>query len=265
MNNDPAVLASRIRRAILEMSKAAGVGHIGSSLSVVELVAAVYGGIIRPGGEQDRDRFVLSKGHASLALYAALEFTGALPQGSIERYCRDETVFGVHPEPDVPGVDFATGSLGQGVSFGVGAALAARLQRSGRRIFVLSSDGELNEGVTWEALAFAGHHRLDSLRLLLDMNGQQALGYTADILDPGDVTARLRALGWQAEDIDGHDVAALASALSSDTDRPMALVAQTTFGRGVDFMEGKIDWHYLPMSEEQYAAAMTQLGPARAG
>lgn len=242
------------------MSKAAHVGHIGSSLSVVELVAAVYGSAIRPGDDDDRDRFVLSKGHAALTLYAALELTGVLEEGTVESYCRGETLLGVHPEVEVPGVDFATGSLGQGVSFGVGAALAARLQGSERRVFVLSSDGELNEGITWEALAFAGHHGLGGLTLLLDMNGQQAFGYTDDVLAQGDVAARLQTMGWDAADVDGHDVDALAEALQRTGERPLALVAHTTFGKGVDYMEGKIDWHYLPMSDEQYAAAIQQVG-----
>jgi transketolase len=226
----------------------------------------LFGGWLRLDGD-DRDRFTLAKGHAALALYAALEATGRLPQGSVETYCADDTLLGVHPDVALEGIDFSTGSLGQGLSMATGAALAAKLQGSGRRSVVVISDAELNEGSVWEAVTFAAHHRLDNLVVLVDHNGQQALGYTEDVLDLGDVEAKLRGFGWRAEVVDGHDHDALAAALTRSQDsagQPHVLVAETTFGQGVDFMASRVEWHYLPLTAEQYEDAMRQLEAARA-
>src|SRR5262245_3201119 len=156
-----AVTGRAIRRIVLEQSKRANVGHIGSAPSVADVIAALYGSVLRvPAGDPDRDRFVLSKGHAALAVYAALALRGGLPADQLDTYCGDASAVGVHPEHVLPGVDFSTGSLGHGLSFAVGAALAARMQRSQRRAFVLLSDAEFNEGSVWEAAMFAAHHRL---------------------------------------------------------------------------------------------------------
>lgn len=253
-------LADAIRRTIVEQSYRANVGHIGSALSVADLVAAVVGGQVRLDREADRDRIILSKGHAALALYAALHLRGLLGDGAIDTYCADGTQLGVHPEHGLEGVDFCTGSLGQGLSLGAGAALAARLQGSGRRVFVIASDAELNEGATWEAVMFAAQHRLANLTMLLDLNGQQALGYTRDVLDLGAVEEKLSAFGWSVEVVPGHDQEALGVALApSASGQPRALVAQTTFGYGVSFMESRIEWHYLPLDDEAYAAAIADL------
>ena len=260
MSADARTLAHATRRTILEQSKRANVGHIGSCLSVADVLAALYGGVIRgDGGEPDRDRFVMSKGHAALALYAALHGAGRLDRLQLDGFCSDGSPVGTHPERAVPGVDFATGSLGHGLSLGAGAALAARLQRSGRRTYVLLSDAELNEGSTWEAAMFAAHHRLSNLVAVIDANGQQALGYTRDVLDPGSTGERLRAFGWDAVEVDGHDVDALRAALVRPTGGPHAVVARTTFGKGVSFMESRIEWHYLPMTDDEYLAALEQV------
>jgi len=208
---------------------------------------------------------VLSKGHAALALYAALELTGRLPAGTLGTYCADGSLLGVHPERELAGVDFSTGSLGQGLPMAVGAALAGRLEGSPRRVFAILSDAELNEGVVWEAAMFAAHHELGRLVVLVDVNGQQALGRTADVLDLGDVCARWAGFGWDARDVDGHDTAALTTAIAGldlDGPRPHVLVAHTTFGRGVSFMEGRIEWHYLPMSAEEHLRALAELEAA---
>src|SRR5687767_1468202 len=157
-------LASAIRRVVLQQSKRANVGHIGSALSIADILAVLYGGVLRVDGS-DRaahDRFVLSKGHAALAAYAALELTGRLPAGTVETYCEAETTLGVHPEHTTQGVDFSTGSLGQGLPMAVGAALAARMKKQDRRVFVVMSDAELNEGSTWEAAMLAAQHRLSN-------------------------------------------------------------------------------------------------------
>jgi transketolase len=252
--------AHDIRRTIIDQSYRANVGHIGSALSIADLVAAVIGGPARLEGKDDRDRIVLSKGHAALALYAALHLRGGLDDGAIDTYCADGSLLGVHPEHGLDGVDFCTGSLGQGLSLGAGAALAAKRQGSGRRVYVIMSDAELNEGAVWEAAMFAAQHKLDNLTLLIDLNGQQALGYTRDVLDLGAVEEKLANFGWSAQVAPGHDHEALGAALEPAGDgMPQAIVAQTTFGYGVSFMESQIKWHYLPLDDEAYAKALADL------
>jgi transketolase len=262
----PELLAAGIRRVVVDQSRRANVGHIGSALSIADLIAALYGGPLAGGDDGwDRDRVVLSKGHAALALYAALELTGRLPEGSLDTFCCDGSLLGVHPERALEGVDFSTGSLGQGLSVGVGSALAGRLHGSARRTFVVMSDAELNEGAVWEAVMFAAHHGLGRLIALVDVNGQQALGRTADVIDLGDVRSRWEAFGWNAIEVDGHDLAGLIGVLDglpTDGDRPHVLVARTTFGCGVSFMESRIEWHYLPLTEDQHSQAVAELEAA---
>lgn len=262
--DDARAAAHDIRRTVLECAWRAGVGHIGSALSVADLVAAVYAvADVRDPADPDRDRIVLSKGHAALALFALLHRRGLLSDLDLSGYCVDGGLLGVHPEHHVPGVDFATGSLGQGLPMAVGAALAARMQGSPRRTFALVSDAECNEGSIWEAAMHAGHQRLSALTVLVDLNGQQALGRTAEISRVEDMAARWTAFGWQAFEVDGHDVEAVIGALLAPVDRPRVVVAHTTSGHGVDFMAGRVEWHYLPMTEEQFVAALAQVGAAR--
>jgi len=258
-------MSQDIRRIILEQSKRAHVGHIGSALSIADIVAALYDDILRLPAPEDpeRDRFVLSKGHAALALYAALHLKGWLSEASLNTYCGDETLLGVHPEHALRGVDFCTGSLGHGLSIAAGAALAARLQGSSRRAFVLVSDAECNAGSLWEAVMFAAHHQLANLVAIVDLNGQQALGYTAEVLSLEPLAERWRAFGWNVHEVDGHDRLALRETISSlDTVAgvPHVLIARTVFGKGVSFMESRIKWHYWPMSETEYQQALQEIG-----
>jgi transketolase len=237
------------------------VGHIGSALSVVDLLAALYGGVLeaRSATDPERDRFVLSKGHAALALYSALHATGRLSDSTLASFCVDGSALATHPEHIISWVDFSTGSLGLGLSFAVGAALAARIQCSRRRAFALLSDAECNEGSVWEAVMLAAHHGLENVIALVDVNGQQALGYTRDVLDIAPLSTRWKAFGWDVHEVDGHDVDALTYTLenlATVTAKPHVLLARTTFGKGVSYMENTIAWHYLPMSEEQYEQAM---------
>lgn len=260
--------AQQIRRMVVELSKRANVGHIGSSLSIAELVAVLYGGVLRitTPDDRDRDRFVLSKGHAAPALYAALHLRGWLSAAELATFCGDGSRLGVHPEPALPGVDFATGSLGMGLSFAAGAAYAAQLQGSDRRVYALLSDAECNEGSTWEAVMFAAHHQLANLTAIIDVNGRQALGATAAILDLAPLRRRWQAFGWHTIDVDGHDQPALKRALAAaqrDRRRPSVLLAQTVFGRGVSFMEHQLKWHYWPLSDDEYAQALRELEEAR--
>lgn len=265
-----------IRRIVLSQSKRANVGHIGSCLSVVEILSALYGGVLRVSSpaDPDRDRFVLSKGHAALALYGALMLRGWIRAADLDTFCGDDTCLGVHPECALPGVDFSTGSLGHGLSLAVGATLAARMQGSHRRVFCLLSDGELNEGSVWEAAMFAAHHRLGRLVAIVDVNGQQAFGVTRDVLDLSNLAERWSAFGWRVSDVDGHSVADLTSAIAGPGDAvapPHVVLARTVFGKGVSFMEQgdpgtraglarhPINWHYLPMSDAEFEAAMREL------
>jgi transketolase len=251
-----------IRRHVLEQSKRANVGHIGSALSVADILASLYGGVLkgRPG-DPDRDRFVMSKGHAALALYAALHLAGYMTHEVLETYSGDGSELGVHPHHSLEGVDFSTGSLGQGLSMAVGAALAARLQRSQRTAYALLSDAECNEGSVWEAAMLAAHHKLDKLVVIVDSNRQQALGYTADVISLDPLEERWRAFGWDVHEVDGNDEKAISSSIAGlPAGRPHALIAHTTFGKGVSFMESQIRWHYMPMDDEQYAMALREVG-----
>lgn len=266
MERSLARLAHGIRRLVLEESHRANVGHIGSALSIADLLAALHGRVLSgvATDDVDRDRFLLAKGHAALAHYAALHLTGHLDRETLATYCADGSLLGVHPEHALPGVDFSTGSLGHGLPIGAGCALAARLQGSSRRAFVLLSDGELNEGSVWEAVQFAAHHRLANLIAIVDANGQQAFGRTDDVLSLEPLADRWRAFGWQATEIDGHDAEAVAATLEGldpSAGRPHAIVARTVSGKGVPFMEGRIDWHYWPMDVEGYRLALAAIGP----
>jgi transketolase len=257
-------VAHDIRRIVLDCSKRANVGHIGSALSVADILAALYGAVLRDvrSEDPDRDRFILSKGHAALGLYAALSLNGVLAESELDDFCRDGTALGGHPEHALAGVDFSTGSLGQGLSVGAGAALAARMQGSSRRVFVLLSDAELNEGSVWEAVMFAAQHRLANLVAVVDANGQQALGATRDVLDLEPLAERFAAFRWDTAEVDGHDPNGLAERirdLDTTSGAPHVIVARTLFGKGVSYMEGKLDWHYWPMSDEQHAQALAEL------
>jgi transketolase len=261
--HSPAELGHHIRQTVIEQSHRAHVGHIGSALSISDLLGVLFAGVLRgEPGDADRDRFILSKGHAALALYAALNCRGLLTDDELDRFCCDGTALGAHPEHVVAGIDFSTGSLGQGPSLAVGCSLAARLQGSQRRVFALISDAELNEGSLWEAVMFAAHHRLGRLTLVLDANGQQALGYTRDVLEIGNVGSRFTSFGWRVTEVDGHDHAALGAAFTAPADphdAPHLVVANTVFGKGVSFMESRIEWHYLPLSQDQFENAMAEL------
>jgi transketolase len=257
-------LAKQVRSIILEQAKRAHVGHIGSALSVADIVTVLYADVLHIPHPEDpeRDRFILSKGHAALAVNAAVFLKGWLSEEALNTYCGDGSLLGVHPEYGLPGVDFATGSLGHGLTLGAGAALAARLQRSPRRAFVLLSDAECNEGSVWEAVMFAAHHKLSNLVAILDLNGQQALGYTEQVLSLSPMAARWRAFGWDVHEVDGHDIASMKKTLASldtTTGLPHVLIARTVFGKGVSFMEGQIKWHYWPMSDAEFRQAAAEV------
>ncbi len=257
--------ASRMRHIILERSYRAHVGHIGSALSVADIIATLYNRVlqIKAPDDPDRDRFILSKGHAALALYAALFLREWITDEELLSFLADGTKLGVHPEHAVNGVDFCTGSLGQGISYGVGAALAARIQNSTRRTFVLVSDAECNEGSLWEAVMFAAHHQLSNLVAIVDLNGQQALNYTEHVINMIPMSAHWEAFGWDVQEIDGHDsgqIETTINLLNTHSGPPHVILAHTVLGKGVPFMEKQIKWHYLPLSDEEYDIALRAIG-----
>jgi transketolase len=267
-----------VRQVILSQSKRANVGHIGSCLCIVEILCALYGDVLEivSAGHPDRDRLILSKGHAALALYAILFQKGWITSADLNTFCSDDSLLGVHPESNVPGIDFTTGSLGHGLSMAAGATWAARMQGSPRRVFCIISDAEMNEGSLWEAVMFAAHHKLGSLTAILDWNGQQAFGRTSDVLDISNVGERWRSFGWRTTEVDGHSIPALTAAMEyKPMPEPHLIVARTTFGKGVSFMENglpltqthlpvqSINWHYLPMSDAEYEIACKEIEEPR--
>lgn len=233
-------------------------------MSIVEIICSLFNGFLRDVGSNDpqRDRFILSKGHAALTFYAALYHKGIITQSQLEGYCTNGSLCGVHPEHHLPGVDFTTGSLGHGLAIGAGVALAARMQGQSYRCCVVVSDAECNEGSLWESVMFAGHHKLSNLVVVIDDNGQQAFGKTKDVIALNPLGDKWRAFGWRAIEVDGHDMAQLNAALSELTAQPVSpgvIVAKTSCGKGVSFMEGKVEWHYLPLSDDQFRQAMAEV------
>lgn len=264
--------ARRIRAQALRMVHRARASHIGSALSIADIVAVLYapeGGLLRLRPQEpdwpDRDRFLLSKGHACVAVYAALAERGFFTVEELQTYGQDFARLMNHISHQVPGVEFSTGSLGHALGFGVGKALAARLRGDAWRTVVLLSDGELNEGSNWEALMFAAHHRLDSLTAIVDINGLQSLTSTALTLDMGDLRAKFEAFGAQVTEVDGHDHEQLRRALQrTGGGRPHVVLARTTKGKGVSFMEGSVDWHYRSPNDAQLAQALAEIGDGNA-
>ncbi len=258
--------SDEIRKYIIKNSKLAGVGHIGSSLSIADLVGVLYQDILQIENPQEveRDRFILSKGHAVLALYIALYLKGFLSKEKLDSFSQNNSRIGVHPKHFLPGVEFTTGSLGQGVTFATGAALSAKIQKSNRKIYCLVSDAELNEGSFWEAILFASHHKLRNLAIILDNNGQQALGRTEDVISISNITKKMTDFGFLVAEIDGHNQEEIRGALKKfaeqKNDLPTFIVANTLSGKGVSYMEKSIPWHYKSMNDQEYQQACKELG-----
>jgi transketolase len=253
--------AAQVRIEALYMVERAGAAHIGGALSMADLLAALYHprfGRLRvdPRDPQvaDRDRFVLSKGHSCVGLYAALALAGFIEKRELASYGRDGSRLMSHVSHKVPGAEFSTGSLGHGLSFATGLALGAKRRGKAWRTVALLSDGELNEGSNWEAILFAGHHRLDNLWAIIDFNKIQSLGRVDDVLRLDPLADKFRAFGWHTVEIDGNDVLACRTALDLEhpqRGQPTVVIAHTRKGAGVDFMEDRLLWHYRTPSREQ--------------
>ena len=241
--------------------------HLGSSLSCVDILVAAYFGALRidpqRAADPDRDRFILSKGHAAPALYATLAERGFFPLDLLASYNRDGAVLGEQPSPGcVPGLEVATGSLGHGLSLGVGMALASRIQGRGYRVFAVLSDGECNEGSVWEAAMFAAAQKVDRVCVIVDYNRWQATGRSDEIMALAPLAEKWKAFGWTTQEVDGHDVEALQGLLENVPDgggKPIAIIAHTVKGKGVSFMEDDNNWHYRIPNEEELAAALREL------
>ncbi|PSO23649.1 transketolase [Bradyrhizobium sp. MOS002] len=262
----PKDFARRIRAHTLRMVHAAKASHIGGCLSMADILAVLYTRILRvdPDDPQlaGRDRFVLSKGHATAVLYAALGECGFFPLSELDTYCRDGSIFTGHVSHAVPGVEVSTGSLGHGLPMAIGMALVARAAGNGSRAFCLLSDGECDEGSNWEGILFAPHHKLDNLCVIVDFNKIQSFGTVAEVLNLDPFAEKWRSFGWHVVEIDGHDVAALErvlSAMPAPSARPTVVIAHTIKGKGVSFMENKLEWHYRSPSDELLAQALAEL------
>jgi transketolase len=241
-----------LRRLIVRGLEGGGRGHVGSSMSLVEVLRVLYDDVLRYRAREprwpERDRMILSKGHGCLALYAILADKGFFPVTTLDSFCHRDSILGGHPESGkVPGVEASTGSLGHGLSYGVGMALAQRIRRGDSRVFVLMGDGEINEGSVWEAALCAGKHKLSSLTALIDYNKIQSAGFTRDIQDLEPLLDKWRAFGFAAAEVDGHDVSALRSLLRRiplQADRPSAIICHTVKGKGIPLAENDPNWHH---------------------
>jgi len=258
----PARLSSAMlddaRRRLLRMHWRSHVGHLGGNLSALDAMMLVHHELMGP-----QDRFILSKGHSAGAYYVTLWSLGTLTEPELDSFHQDGTRLAGHPSAaGLPAILFSTGSLGHGLSLAAGLALAARLQGNTRRVFCLTSDGEWQEGSTLEALVFAAHHKLANLTVLVDHNGLQGFGSTAEVASMNPLGARLAGFDVELRDCDGHDLDSLRTALIPQGNRPTVVIMRTIKGRGVPGMEGRMESHYLPLTEAQYQAALTRLGPA---
>ena len=259
-------LAARIRSQALRMVTRAKASHIGSALSIADIMAVLYGRALRvhPGAPRhpERDRFILSKGHACVAVYAALAETGFIDPSLLETYGADGSMLMAHISHKVPGAEFSTGALGHGLPFGTGKAIAAKRRGEAWRTVVLTSDGEWGEGSNWEAALFAAHHGLDNLICILDYNKLQSLRTVDETLRLEPLHSKFEAFGWAVREVDGHDHDALTTALEGlpwVANKPMMLICHTTKGKGVSFMENKVEWHYRNPTPELLEAALAEI------
>lgn len=265
---DTVAFAKRIRLHALRMTSLGGSSHIGSIFSMTDLVAVLYGAILRVDPQNpkwpERDRFILSKGHAGAGVYAALAEKGFFDVKTLDMHYQDGSILSGHiSHKGVPGVEFSTGSLGHGLSVGVGMAYGAKLDQQQHKVFVLMSDGECDEGSNWEAILFAAHHGLDNLVAIVDYNKLQSIGPVSETLALEPFADKWRSFGWSVREIDGHDHAEINEALANlplDVGKPHCVIAHTTKGKGVSFMENSVLWHYRTARGEEYAAALKELG-----
>lgn len=268
--HDLQTIANRIRRRDLQAVFDAGAGHIGGELSVIDLLTALYFKIMSVDPDDplapDRDRFVLSKGHTALALYTVLAEKGFIQKDEISTFLKPHSRLNGHPNrTKVPGVETNTGPLGHGLPIAVGMAIAAKLSGASWRTFVITGDGEMQEGSNWEAIMSAAHFQLGNLSLIIDHNRLQQGARLEETNDIAPFRPKLEAFGWTVEEIDGHDMDQICAALASasiTTNKPKCIVAHTNKGHGVSFMSDNVAWHHKVPNESQYKQAMAELEKA---
>ena len=259
--------AKGIRRDIVKMIGKAASGHPGGSLSAVEILSLLYFEKMnvdpKDPKKADRDRFVLSKGHAAPVLYATLAAKGFFDASELDNLRQVGAILQGHPDmKKIPGVDMSTGSLGQGISAAVGMALGAKIDAADWKTYVLLGDGELQEGLVWEAAMSAAHYKLDNLCVIIDNNGLQIDGNIADVMSPYPIPEKLKAFGFEVAEIDGHDFEQMEAAFAKAKETkgvPFAIVMKTTKGKGVSYMENQAGWHGKAPNDEEYEKAMTEL------
>jgi transketolase len=260
-------IAAKIRGKIVSLSHVGGAPHLGSSLSCADIVTALYWTAkIDPQAPlaPTRDRIILSKGHAATTLYSALAYRGFFPLKTLDSFNTNGGVLQEHPAPQcVPGVEVATGSLGHGLSLGVGMALAARIKKQDCNTYVVMSDGECNEGSVWEAAMMAPRHKLERLMVFIDFNKWQATGRSQEVSSLDPLVDKWSSFGWDAREIDGHDMQSIVDnikSLPTTSGKPVAIIAHTVKGKGVSFMEDDNNWHYRIPTEDEVALAHKELG-----
>jgi transketolase len=269
-HTDLTELARKLREHSVRMTHKAGASHVGSSLSMVELLVVLYTRILRVDPHRpdwpERDRFILSKGHGCAAYYAVLAETGFFPVEWLETFYGDGSRLAGHATHTyVPGIEISTGSLGHGLSVATGMALAAKRDGRSWRVFCLLSDGECDEGSTWEPILFAPQHRLDNLIAIVDYNKIQSLGAVKEVIDLDPFAAKWQSFGWSVREVDGHNLAEIEGALRQvpyEIGRPSCLIAHTVKGKGISFMENKLLWHYRSPQGDEYRTALAELGCA---
>ncbi len=260
-------LSKKVRRKTLELVHKTKSPHLGGSFSCVEILVSLYFKVLNISPEDpanpNRDRFILSKGHGCPSFYAVLAEKGFLSKEDLQGFAVNDGVLEQHPNRDIKkGIEIFAGSLGHGLSIGAGMALAAKRDKKDHKIYVLLSDGELNEGSVWEAAMFAAHHKLDNLTAIVDCNKIQALGCTKDIINLEPLSQKWSSFGWATSEVDGHDFNQLFKTFENipfSTDKPNIIIANTVKGRGVSFMEGKLLWHYRSPDDEEYKKALEEL------
>lgn len=261
--SSPAKLALAARKEILLMTSAAQASHVGSALSVVDILSVLYAGgaNISPKNINDsnRDIIILSKGHSAAALYSVLALQGFFPKEWLADYCKNDAALGGHvTSKGVPGVELSTGSLGHGLPYGLGIAMARKRDKLKGRIFVVMSDGECDEGTTWESALIANHHNLDNLIVIVDRNRIQSLRGTEETLKLEPFKDKWSTFGWQADIVNGHDHESISEVISIKKG-PKCIIAETTKGKGVDFMQDSVLWHYKAPSKDELQFAINQL------
>lgn len=260
-------IAREVRCSILTMVKEAGVGHIGGSLSITDILVSLYFKVLKINpkkpGWPDRDRLVMSKGHGAAAIYSTLAEKGFFPKEELKTFGLINSNLQVHPDKNkVPGIEASTGALGQGLSIGLGMALAARLNKKDYYTFVILGDGETQEGQVWEAAMFASHYRIDNLTAILDYNNVQLMGNVSEIIEIAPVAEKWSSFGWKVLEIDGHNFDQIIESFYKAKEvkgKPTIIIANTTKGKGVSFMQNTCKWHGSVPTQEEYIKAMAEL------